>query len=94
MENDGLVTTLTMAKIYARQGYFDKAAVVYRRLLERTPDRPEFVQGLAAAEAELRRREPDRKARLEPLLQKWVRLLLAQRNLKRLKALHSPPERH
>jgi hypothetical protein len=87
VENDGLVTTLTMAKIYLRQGYWGKAAAVYRQLLKDSPDSPGLIQGLRVAEDNLCRRTPESVARVERLIREWLRLLLTRRNLRRLNIL-------
>jgi hypothetical protein len=98
MANDGVVMTLTMAKIYLRQGYWGKAAAVYRQLLKDRPDTPELIQGLRAAEKGLSCRPPASATRVERLIREWLQLLLARRDLRRLdilqgriKARQAPP---
>ena len=42
--------TATMARVYERQGYWEKAAEIYRYLLERDPARQDLAQALALLE--------------------------------------------
>jgi tetratricopeptide (TPR) repeat protein len=44
------VATLTMAQLYAQQGHLDKAAAVYRTILETAPETPEVEARLAELE--------------------------------------------
>lgn len=81
--------TATLAGLYASQGYLDKAAEVYRHLLDRAPDRQEFASALSELAARMDREkqttddregEGETKAvtdqELEMLLEEWVTLLL------------------
>lgn len=49
-EEEVEVATVTMAELYAQQGHLDKAAAVYRRILETSPEAPEVVERLAELE--------------------------------------------
>jgi predicted Zn-dependent protease len=53
--NEAEVATVTMAELYAKQGHLDKAAAVYRRILEASP-------GVAAVEERLAELEGGSKA--------------------------------
>jgi len=87
MQEDKTFYTVTMASLLARQGKLEEAARIYRFLLEQTPDRADIRQRLE----ELLERRPCQHADLDrilPLVKKWVQLLLKQKELSRLKALH------
>ncbi len=45
--------TVTLAKLYKAQGFLDKAASVYRKLLVKEPDRAEFKKALESIEKQL-----------------------------------------
>jgi len=51
-EEEVEVATVTMAELYAQQGHLDKAAAVYRRILETSPETPEVAGRLADLERE------------------------------------------
>jgi tetratricopeptide (TPR) repeat protein len=44
------VATVTMAELYAQQGHLDKAAAVYRSILETSPNTPDVAERLAELE--------------------------------------------
>jgi len=48
------VATLTMAELYAQQGHFDKAAAVYHRILETSPDTAGVPERLADLERKVK----------------------------------------
>lgn len=50
-----LTPTVTLAKLYEKQGFLDKAASVYKKLLVMEPGRPEFKEALEAIEKKLPR---------------------------------------
>jgi hypothetical protein len=67
--------TLTMARVYAGQGLWDKAADIYRHLLRWEPGREDLLKALAEAESHAReaaRKTPDD---LVPLFSRWIDLL-------------------
>jgi len=49
-EEKPAVATVTMAELYAQQGHLDKAAAVYRTILETSPESSEVAERLAALE--------------------------------------------
>ncbi|MGE5311681.1 MAG: tetratricopeptide repeat protein [Nitrospirota bacterium] len=49
-EEEPEVATVTMAELYAEQGHLDKAAAVYRTILETAPETPEVAARLAELE--------------------------------------------
>ncbi len=38
--------TITMAKIYEKQGHFDDAVTIYRKLLEKNPQNSEYKKAI------------------------------------------------
>lgn len=81
--------TATMARVYAQQGHYGKAAEIYHHLLKREPNRREFLEALAEIEEKLKNEEPKTDSDLVPLIRKWIRLLLRYRQLRQLKKYHS-----
>ena len=77
--------TATMARVYAQQGHYGKAADIYRHLLEREPDRRELSDALAQIEEKLWEEGPKTDSDLIPLLRRWIQLLLRYRQFRRLK---------
>jgi len=62
------VATVTMAELYAQQGHMDKAAAVYRTLLETSPESPEISERLA--ELERKAKTADMNATLVTVLER------------------------
>jgi cytochrome c-type biogenesis protein CcmH/NrfG len=84
MTQNGASGTVTLARLYAQQGHWRKAAAIYRSLLQEDPDRTELRQALAEAESRLAEGEPDD---LAPLFREWIELLFRHDRLRRLKRL-------
>ncbi|HEV2130654.1 MAG TPA: tetratricopeptide repeat protein [Longimicrobiaceae bacterium] len=69
---DGEVVTETIAELYARQGFYDRAAAVYRELLRRRGHSPELARRLreiessASGAARAPRAQPEPPAAAEP----------------------------
>ena len=86
--NDSVFYTATMAKVYAEQGYFEKAVEIYGYLLKNEPGRQDLIEALA--DVEKKRSEKPKKGitDLVPLFEKWIDLLLEYNNLQKLKKLH------
>ncbi|MFZ7128677.1 MAG: tetratricopeptide repeat protein [Desulfobacterales bacterium] len=82
-ESDPLATE-TMAAIYEKQGYLDKAAEVYRKLLKETPHRSDLADRLADIQLRLLR-EP--RADLVERFSEWLELTLRLRDLENLARL-------
>ena len=55
MEKETDFYTGTMAKVYAGQGHWDKAAEIYRHLLRMEPERTDYLEALAEACVEIYR---------------------------------------
>ena len=76
--------TETMAKIYADQGHYEKAAVIYRRMLMKAPEREDLRRRLEAIEAlQKTAGESDLTGRLS----EWVQLLMKKKQIDRLRKL-------
>jgi hypothetical protein len=87
MSNEVEFYTETMAKIYVDQGYFEKAAEIYRHLLKAAPDRPELIEALDQVEGKIFSLQRKRLKDTVPLLAQWIDLLLRYRNVRKLRRL-------
>ena len=83
---DNVFYTRTMAKVYAGQGNFGKAAEIYNYLLKKDPGRQDLIDALS--EIESKGFDKDRE-NLFMLFSEWIDLLLKYNNLQRLKKLKS-----
>lgn len=79
--------TETMAQIYADQGHYEKAAVIYRRLLMRAPAREDLQDRLKVVE-NLQKRTRDQ--RLSTQFSALVDLLLKKKKIDNLRKLSKP----
>lgn len=79
--------TVTLARLFAAQGLWDKAVPIYRQLLEREPERQDIAQALADAEQKLFSSGRERSRGLESLFGQWIDLLLQLDRLDKLKRL-------
>ncbi len=89
--------TETMAHVYISQGYLEKAADIYRYLLDCEPDRNDLVQKLQDVEEQINTKHRTGKDHLVPLFNEWVDLLLKYNKLKKLKKVSESvlsPSRH
>ncbi len=87
MENDAEFCTVTMARVYVKQGCLEKAANIYRHLLERTPDRPDLVEALSELEEKIEAARKGRKGELIRLFRQWIELSLLRGGLESLARL-------
>jgi pentatricopeptide repeat protein len=78
--------TETMARVYAKQGHWQKAAEIYRYLLEQEPDRLDYSRALEEVESKLATvaKTPDD---LVPLFREWLELMGHYIKLERLSRL-------
>lgn len=79
MKENPLFYTVSMAKLCAGQGYYEASAGIYRRLLEKEPDREDLQTALADVEEKLASQAqapPGKTARLESLVREWVSLMV------------------
>ena len=84
MTNSPDFYTKTMAKIYADQGYFGKAAKIYRHLLKQDPERQDIVEALAEVEKKLSEKAPDK---LVLQFGEWINLAVKYNRLQKLKKI-------
>jgi len=84
MSGDKAFYTKTMADIYVDQNNFEKAAEIYRYLLEHDPDNRVFSSALSEIEEKLNVQAADN---LALLFGKWMDLLLKQEAQKKLRKL-------
>lgn len=88
------VTTITMAELYVQQGHLEKAAVVYRKILETAPE----TSGIEEKIAELEKKISDSRSRpsLLHVLESWRHQLreriAAQTALSPLESLNLEPD--
>lgn len=81
------IYTETMAKVYADQGHWQKAAKIYRHLLSEDPLRQDLVDALARAEKKMTEIKPRDPEQLLPLFQEWIELLFKIEKLQKLQRL-------
>ncbi|MBW2568921.1 MAG: hypothetical protein JRD93_13685 [Deltaproteobacteria bacterium] len=86
MTNNSDFYTKTMAKVYADQGYFEKAAEIYRYLLKQEPERHDLFEALAEVEIKLSEKAPDK---LVLLFGEWFDLAVKYNNLQKLKKIRN-----
>lgn len=89
MEKETDFYTATMAKVYADQGHWDKAAEIYRHLLKHEPERSDYLEALAEAERKIISSGKKRSEDLAPLFHQWFDLMLKYKNLQKLRKLKS-----
>ena len=87
MEKETDFYTGTMAKVYAGQGHWDKAAEIYSHLLRMEPERTDYLEALAEAERMLNATVNRQVEDLAPLFQQWIDLMLKYKNLQKLRRL-------
>jgi hypothetical protein len=76
-----------MAKVYAAQGHWGKAAEIYRHLLSAAPDREDLADALAEAEKKIPNDSDKDPEQLVPLFQEWIELLFRHDQLQKLRKL-------
>ena len=87
MKPDVDIYTETMAKVYADQGYWGKAAEIYRHLAAREPERQDLVEALAEAEKKMGENPHKNFDNLVPLFREWIELLFQCDKLEKLKRI-------
>ena len=87
MNNDVDIYTETMAKVYADQGHWAKAVVIYQHLVQLEPGRQDLSVALEHARQKMKENPVTTADELVPLFRKWIELLLRQEKLVRLKKL-------
>ena len=81
------IFTETMAKVYAAQGHWGKAAEIYRHLLTRAPARKDFADALAEAEKKIHKDSHMNSEQLVPLFREWIELLFRREKLRKMRNL-------
>jgi len=79
--------TETMARIYADQGHYDKAAAIYRRLLMQTPERDDLRGRLETVEALQKAADT---GGLADRVSEWVQLLMKKKQIDKLRKMRKP----
>jgi hypothetical protein len=86
--SDSEIYTVTMARVYAGQGYYEKAAQIYRHLIYQDGrNEPELISALAAVEQKRDASQGEPKVRLHDLFAEMIDLILRQNNVRKLKKL-------
>ncbi len=81
MADDTDFNTVTMAKVLAGQGLYDKAAGIYHKLLEEDPDRNDLIEALSELEKIKEEKEMELKTTLVPLFSEWFDLALSNNRI-------------
>jgi len=89
MEKETDFYTATMAKVYADQGHWEKAAEIYRHLLKQEPERVDYLEALAGAEKQIISSGKKSADTLAPLFHQFFDLMLKYKNLQKLRKLKS-----
>ena len=79
------IYTETMAKVYAAQGHWEKAAEIYRHLLTGAPARKDLADALAEADKKIDKDSHMNPEQLVPLFREWIELLFRQEKLQKLR---------
>ena len=87
MEKETEFYTATMAKVYADQGHYEKAAEIYRYLLKQSPARDDYLEALAEVEKKMTLSGNQSTDKLSPLFHQFFDLMLKFRNLQKLRKL-------
>ena len=81
------IYTETMAKVYASQGHWAKAAEIYRHLLTEAPGRKDFADALAEVQKKISLDSHKDPEQLVPLFREWIELLFRHDKLQKLRKL-------
>ena len=81
MIQDNDFKTATMARVYSSQGHYEKAAKIYKHLLECEPDRQDLARALAGVEKKLREKAKESPGDLAVLFSTWVDLILRYKRM-------------
>lgn len=87
MADDSDLNTVTMARVFAGQGLYDKAAGIYHKLLEQDPDRSDLIDALSELEKIRAEKEKDLKRTIVPLFSEWFDLALSNNRIELLNKL-------
>ncbi|MBL0732535.1 MAG: hypothetical protein JJW03_06765 [Desulfosarcina sp.] len=76
-----------MAKIFTDQGNLEKAADIYRYLLENDPDRKDIFDKLLRINEQIAKKKKKSSDHIISLFREWINLVLKYNNLQKLKRL-------
>ena len=76
-----------MATILANQGHYDKAAEIYRHLLQKDPSRKDIAVALTEIEKKQSGRKHSGTGNLDVLVEEWLTLILRYQRLQNLKKI-------
>ena len=79
--------TATMAKVFADQGHFKKAADIYRNLLKREPHRQDLADALCEVEKRIQEAGKSPEVNYESLLEEWLELVIRFKKLRFLRSV-------
>jgi pentatricopeptide repeat protein len=79
--------TLTMARVYAEQGHWEKAVEIYRYLLASEPDRQDLADALTEVQSRLEESAGPEAENLVPLFRRWLELMSRYDRLRKLKRI-------
>jgi predicted membrane chloride channel (bestrophin family) len=79
--------TATMAKVFADQGHYEKAADIYRNLLKREPQRQDLADALSEVEKRISQTDKSSDENLVFLLGEWVELVFKYKRLRFLRSV-------
>jgi hypothetical protein len=79
--------TATMAKVFADQGHYEKAADIYRNLLKREPQRQDLADALFEVEKRISETGKPSDENLVSLLGEWVELVFKYKQLRFLRSV-------
>jgi hypothetical protein len=85
--------TVTMARVFEDQGHWEKAAEIYRYLLEQEPERIDIADALAEVEKRLDKGITKNADDLSPLIREWIHLMFRYRRLQKLRQLKNQLKR-
>ncbi|MDA8403937.1 MAG: hypothetical protein M0Z56_07040 [Desulfobacteraceae bacterium] len=75
MNNPSHPYTRTLARLYADQGYHDKALEVYQYLMQKFPGRKDILDDLSDITIRMRQIKTTNEPKLALLVQEWLDLL-------------------
>jgi tetratricopeptide (TPR) repeat protein len=87
MMQDNDFKTATMARVYSSQGHYEKAAEIYKHLLESEPDRQDLAMALDEVEKKLNKKTKGSNEDLAALFSTWVDFLLSYKRMRHLKKI-------
>ena len=87
MIKNTLFYTETMAKIFTDQGNLEKAADIYRYLLENDPDRKDIFDKLFRINEQIAEKKNKSSDHIISLFREWINLALKYNNLQKLERL-------